>query len=61
MWYLCRSKDDFIHVLGKVDYDGLFAPQPYKWNVAIEEENMRRILDEKKKRVVFYQQEFDFD
>lgn len=61
MWYLCRSKDDFIRVLGKVDYDGLFAPQPYKWNVAIEEENMRRILDEKKKRVVFYQQEFDFD
>lgn len=60
-WYLCNSKDDFIHVLAKVDFDGLFAPHPYSWSYAIHEDNMRRVLDEEKKRVVFYQKEFDFN
>lgn len=60
-WYLCNANGNFVHVLGKADYDNLFELHPYKWSVAIEEDNMSRILKEKKKRVVFYQEDFDFD
>lgn len=60
-WYLCNFKDNFIHVLAKVDYDGLFSSHPFNWTYAMCEDNMRRILDEKKINVVFYQEEFNFD
>lgn len=61
MWYLCNSGNNFIHVLAKVDYDGLFGYHSFAWSYAVHEDNMRRILDDKRKHVVFYQEEFDFD
>lgn len=60
-WYLCNSKGNFIYVLAKVDYDELFVYHPFAWSCAIHEDNMQRILDERKKHVVFYQKEFDFE